>query len=449
MPLEGAIFPGDKDGPIRMNDDSRRVSATRYATIAILLHWVIAAAIILQLVLASRMEAHTPTAFAVTQLHKSVGITVLALSLVRLWWRLTNPPPPEPAGLAPWERMLSQGVHWGFYGIMIGMPLTGWLMVSASKTAIPTLLYGVVHWPNIPGVGDLAPAAKAVWHKVGETGHGLLGKLVYLLLALHVAGALKHQLFSKDEPILGRMAPGAVGGRWLEPRLFVIAGAAAAVIGFGLWVTPPRSKSPPPPLPAAAFPPEPETPAATPIGPAAVAPPTPASADAPAPLAVWKVRPGSSLTFSTSWGGEPINGRFDRWQADILFSPDVLDKSRVTVKIDLGSVKTGDEQRDASLPAADWFDTASHPTATFTANRFEKTGDGRYVAHGALTLRGVEKPLDLRFRLKITDGAARVSGTASLDRLAFGVGQGEWQATDSVPAKVAVGIDLQARRVDP
>lgn len=159
--------------------------------------------------------------------------------------------------------------------------------------------------------------------------------------------------------------------------------------------------------------------------------------------------PGSTLTFATTWSGDAINGRFDRWTADILFSPDALDKSRITVTIDLGSVKTGDEQRDASLPAADWFDPANHPKAVYTASRFARTGADRFVAHGTLNLRGVTKPVELPFRLKITGDTARVSGTASLDRLAYGVGQGEWQSTDSVPAKVAVTVSLQARRVAP
>ena len=93
----------------------------------------------------------TPQSFAVTQLHKSIGITILLLSLIRLGWRLTNPPPPEPPTLAPWERMLSQVVHWGFYFVMIAMPLTGWLMVSASKTAIPTVLFWTVLLAEHPG----------------------------------------------------------------------------------------------------------------------------------------------------------------------------------------------------------------------------------------------------------------------------------------------------------
>jgi polyisoprenoid-binding protein YceI len=179
--------------------------------------------------------------------------------------------------------------------------------------------------------------------------------------------------------------------------------------------------------------------------PAAAAAPAPA-APAPTGPVAWKVAPGSALTFTTSWSGDTVQGRFDNWKADILFGPDALDKSKVTVTIDMTSAKTGDPQRDASLPAGDWFDAATHPKAVFTATRFEKVGADRYVAHGTLNLRGVTKPLDLPFKLTITGDEARAVGDASLDRTVFGVGQGEFTATDQVPAKVAVHVQLTATR---
>src|SRR6201996_3289907 len=180
-------------------------ASRRYATVAIALHWLIALAIAAQVSLAWRFEGdHSPTGFALTQLHKSIGITVLLLSVLRLGWRLVNPPPPEPSGLKPWERGLSQTVHWGFYVIMIGMPLTGWIMVSASKTAIPTLLFGTIPWPNLPGFAAMAPGAKHAWHEIGENGHGLLAWGTYGLFVLHVAGALKHQFFERNVAIFPR-----------------------------------------------------------------------------------------------------------------------------------------------------------------------------------------------------------------------------------------------------
>ncbi|MGZ6018612.1 MAG: YceI family protein, partial [Phenylobacterium sp.] len=173
----------------------------------------------------------------------------------------------------------------------------------------------------------------------------------------------------------------------------------------------------------------------------ATAPAAPATSG---PVA-WKVAPGSSLSFQTSWSGDAVQGRFNSWKADILFGPDALEKSRVTVTIDMTSAKTGDEQRDASLPSGDWFDAATHPKAVFTATKFEKAGEGAYVAHGTLEMRGVKKPVDLPFKLKIVGDKAQMSGETSLDRTLFGVGQGEFTATAQVPAKVAVRVQLNAQ----
>lgn len=430
-----------------MAETARDPAAVRYSAVAILLHWTIAALIVLQVVLAGRMEARTPEAFAVFQLHKSVGITILLLSLARLAWRLVHRPPPEPPGLAPWERTLATAVHWGFYGVMILMPLTGWIMVSTSRIAVPTLLYGAIPWPHLPGLPDLAPAAKAMWNEAAETAHHTVIKVAYGLLALHVAGALKHH-FVDGAPVVPRMAPGAVARRWWEPRLLAAGLGLAAVVAFGSLYQPPRPvlhAAPPPAVETR----EPGARAATAVlAPAVAAPTAPGPASTPAAVR-WTVQPGSTLAFTTAWSGQAIDGRFDRWSADIVFSPDDLEHSRVSVSIDMASVNTGDEQRDASLPAADWFDVAAHPKATLTATRFEKTGEGRFTARGELALRGVKRPLSLPFRLEIDGDTASVRGVTSLDRTAFGVGQGEWTSTDQIPAKVTVRVNLRARRTSP
>ena len=420
---------------------------TRYATVAILLHWVIAAGIVFQILLAWRMEdLKTPLGFALVQLHKSVGITILLLSLVRLGWRLANPPPPEPEGLKSWEGRLSKLVHLAFYVIMIGMPLTGWVMVSASRMEIPTLLFGTIPWPHVPGIAHLPESAKSVWRMIGDRGHGLLAFGAYLLLALHVGGALKHQLFDAATPILDRMAPGAKAGKWFDLRLVLIGLGGLAVMAAAELFQPNLPASAPQSAvivdgdadePAAPSKPKAES-AAPIVAPVAEAPAAPAVAK------TWTVGKGSALGFSTSWGGEPISGRFEKFTADIVFGPDALKDSKVSVAIDLASVVTGDTQRDQSLPSADWFDAATHPSATFTATRFEKTGEGRFIAHGKLSLRGVTQPLDLPFKLRIEGDKAHMSGVTTLDRTVFGVGQGEWKATDQIPAKVKVSAQVTA-----
>lgn len=416
----------------------QRARDARYSSVAIALHWAIFAAIVLQVVLSTRMGGKTPEAFAVMQLHKSVGVTILALSLVRLAWRLTHPPPPMPATLARWERVLARVTHVGLYVIMIGMPLTGWLIVSTSRIEVPTLLYGTIPWPDLPFDG-LAAAARGAWREVGEFSHDALSKGLYVLAGLHVAGALKHQLFSRDEPVLARMAPGARAGRWLEPRLLAILAAFVGVVAFGRLVQPPHPGMAPPP-PAATAP----AAAVKAVRPTEAAP-APAT-NVPSGPVQWRVAEGSKLGFTTSWSGQPIQGRFERWRASIIFSPDALDRSSVTVVVDLASARTGDRQRDEVLPSGDWFDVAAHPQAVFRTTSIRKTGEDRYAAEGTLEMRGVTRPLSLPFRLEIAGDRAEVTGTVSLDRTAYGVGQGEFAATEDVPAKVGVRVQLKAIR---
>jgi cytochrome b561/polyisoprenoid-binding protein YceI len=411
----------------------RAIGTARYSIVAIVLHWSIAALIVLQVVLAGRMDGAPGVArFEVTQLHKSVGITVLLLSLLRLAWRLMNPPEPLPRTMARWERRLAGLTHVLLYVVMIGMPLTGWIMVSTSALGRPTILFGLVNWPHVPGLPDLAPAAKTAWHNVAETGHGLMAKATYVLVGLHVAGALKHQLFSRDEPVLARMAPGAQAGRWLEPRVLLILIAFVAVVAFGRVLDPPDPGMPPPAR-SAQPPGEPAE---------AQAPTTAAPVD---PLA-WRVQPGSTLAFTTSWAGQELRGRFERWTAEVRLDPQNLEQARVRVLIDLASVTTGDRERDAALQTAEWFDVPAHPQAEFTAERVSAAGGDRYLAQGSLVIRGSSRPLSLPFSLKITGDRAEAHGVTTLDRTRFGVGQGQWAGTDQIPAKVTVQVDLTAVR---
>lgn len=414
----------------------------RYATVAIALHWLIAAAIVFQIILGWRMEGpSSPLTYAIFQLHKSVGITILLLSLIRLGWRLTHTAPTLPDAMPGWERFAAKATHWGFYVIMIGLPLTGWAIVSTSRVQIPTLLYGLVPWPHLP-LHDLAAPARKAWHDAAENGHGLLVLLTLAMLALHVGAALKHHFINRDE-VLGHMVPGVRPGAFSERRLWTILAAGLAVVGAA-WAFGPKN---PPVRPAAVVPPETpevEEPAAAvaPAAPAAVAK-DPAEPMAPS---AWTVADSSTLGFTATWGGAPVEGQFKRWKADILFSPDALEASRLTVTIDVGSVSTGDAQRDASLPTADWFDAAAHPQAVFKANSFTRTGENRYRARGTLQLRGVTAPVSLPFTLTIAGDNARANGMVTIDRTTFGVGQGDWAATDEIPAAVAVRFSIRATR---
>lgn len=166
-----------------------------------------------------------------------------------------------------------------------------------------------------------------------------------------------------------------------------------------------------------------------------------------APAPAWTVdKPASKAAFSSSFDGGAFTGSFRRWDAAIRFDPANLAGSSVTATFDMTSAVTGDSGRDEALPQDEWFAAGKFPKATFAAGTFKALGGNRYQAVGTLTMRGVTKPLTLPFTLVITGGVARMNASVGLNRLAFGVGQGEWKTTEVVPGTVTVNISLTARR---
>jgi len=182
---------------------------TRYNAGAIALHWLIALMILTNIGLAWWFNTlHGQAKIEPVQLHKSIGVTVLVLSTLRLGWRLAVPAPKLPDYVRGWEKWLAQTVHVLFYVVMFGLPLTGWAFTSASPLihVFPIVLYHVVPWPTLAPLANLPPAQMKAVHKVFLAGHGLLAKLAYGLIVLHVAGALKHQFISNDD-VVARMIP--------------------------------------------------------------------------------------------------------------------------------------------------------------------------------------------------------------------------------------------------
>jgi cytochrome b561 len=174
----------------------------RYSKIAIAFHWAIALMIIGLIVFGILMtNPETPNRFMLYQLHKSFGVTVLILSVLRLLWRLKHKPPALPDGMKAWEVAAAKFTHIAFYAIMIGMPLLGWAMVSASPLPIGTELFWTVPWPDLP----LIPESKEL-EDVFKGLHENIGKLTIVLILLHVGAALKHHFVIKDS-VLARMVP--------------------------------------------------------------------------------------------------------------------------------------------------------------------------------------------------------------------------------------------------
>lgn len=177
---------------------------SRYDAVAMTLHWLIAFAIISLLVIGKIMvdlPKDDPDKFLFYQSHKSMGLLVLVLSVLRILWRLTHTMPALPANMKRWEQLAAKAGHGLLYFMMIAIPLTGWAIVSTSTSGIPTMWFGLFEVPNLPGLPVGGDA-----HEQAEEMHELLGNLTILLLIVHVAAALKHQFWDRDD-VLKRMLP--------------------------------------------------------------------------------------------------------------------------------------------------------------------------------------------------------------------------------------------------
>jgi polyisoprenoid-binding protein YceI len=154
----------------------------------------------------------------------------------------------------------------------------------------------------------------------------------------------------------------------------------------------------------------------------------------------------SSLEFSFTQAGAQNKGKFTRFPVSFSFSPDSPTSGRLAVTIEVTSLDTGDKERDDTLRGSDLFAVAKYPQAQFLATQFVKTAGG-YVAVGKLTLRGVTHDASVPFTFRTaSEGGVNVGymvGKTSIKRLDYGVGQGDWKATDQVGDAVGVSFALR------
>lgn len=171
----------------------------RYSTVSLVLHWLIAALVVTQIVL---IAAHEATEGSISReyvnLHKSVGLSILVLTLIRLGWRIANPAIPLPDSTPRWQKLVARGTHVLFYVFLIAMPLVGWAASSAAGRDI--LWFGLFEWPALPIGGGRETAGQLM------DLHELAAKLLIALVVLHILGALKHHFVDRDN-VLHRMIP--------------------------------------------------------------------------------------------------------------------------------------------------------------------------------------------------------------------------------------------------
>ena len=391
-----------------------------YGAITKTLHWVTAFGILLMIPLgliahALPYDTAADLAFKATlfSIHKTVGVALFFVAVIRILWALTQP---RPAPLHPERRaesFLAATIHWLLYGSLVAGPLSGWVHHAATDGFAP--IWGPLgqSLPLVPKDPAFAEAAAGL--------HSVFVWALGIALALHVAGALKHHVIDKDAT-LRRMLPGSTRAGAAPAKGH---GAGAPVAALAIWG------------------------AAIGLGGVLGVYGQGTSAAQVAELqeveSDWQVREGT-LTLTVRQFGKDIEGRFADWTADITFddSPGPGPKGAVTVQVAIGSLSLGSVTDQAMGP--DYFAAESHPTATFTAEILRRD-DGTYGAEGSLALKGAEVPMTLPFTLEIDDRTARMTGTATLDRRNFGIGE---NMTDpgQLGFEVNIAVDLTAERQD-
>jgi polyisoprenoid-binding protein YceI len=180
-----------------------------------------------------------------------------------------------------------------------------------------------------------------------------------------------------------------------------------------------------------------------------------AQAAAPGPQAYTLDPARSWLKFAFTQAKAQNTGRFRTFTVDLKFEDARLPASKLDVTVKVDSLDTGDEERDQALRGPDLFDVAKFPEARFHVTKFTRVAAGRYEALGTLKLRDVTKaivvPLSFRSATEKSGPVAYMTGRATINRLDFGVGQGEWKATDQVANEVSVtfGLRLTAAAAAP
>lgn len=382
-----------------------RSAEQRYGDIAVILHWLIALFILGLLAVGKYMtglEENDPLRFVLTQSHKSVGIVVLLLSVTRVLWRFTHRPPPEPASLPDWQKRAAGAAHLALYLLMFILPITGWIMVSASPLNLNTVLFNVIPWPHLPPFADLpnkAEIAESFHHY-----HHWAGTALILILIAHIAAALKHHFIDKDT-VLVRMSPD-----WSSRSFKQKAGGFAALIVtsvLGLYVM------------------------AT-------------SSNTAALLAAGE----SEVSFFALFGDEPTPGVFTNTSVEASIDEANPANSSIVARVQTASLDSEDEQIKGTLPNEEWFDVANHPEALFESSMIESTAEGGLLVTGSLTIKTTTQEISFPMSLE-NEGDKRVArGEFTINRSEFNIGMETQNNEDTVGFGVIVKFRFDIKQPD-
>lgn len=333
------------------------------------------------------------------QLHKSFGITVLLLAVMRLLWRISHTPPPLPTTDPAWQRFAASATHGLVYVLMFAIPLTGWVMVSSSPMNLNTVLFGVIPWPHLPPFPTLAN--REYLAELLHTLHELGGNILIVLLLLHMGAALKHHLINKDH-VLRRMLPDWGSRTWRLRFTAACVGVAAAISGLYLYAGVNRS--------------------------------------------VAIVAAGNAeVSFIANVTDNDTPGVFADAEVSATIDETTPANSHIEATVQTGSVSSTDSSVDGSIQDPDWFDVENHPEATFVSNAVSAAdAPDTLRVDGTLTIKAL--PLDVSFPMRLETSEAATAeperhavGEFTVDRRAFQLGD------ESQPDDAWVGYDVIIR----
>ena len=388
--------------------------ATHFSNTTKTFHWLTALLILTIVplgVIAGRLPTDTDAQIAtVTRLfsiHKTLGVIVFLVALLRIAYTLTQskPAPLHPDRKA--EAFLAELVHWLLYISLVLVPLTGWIHHSAAAIGAPIWVPYAEQLPFVPkdpSLSDLFGGLHWLWSKV------MVGAIL-----LHIAGALKHHFVDKDAT-LRRMWFGQTQTEAgthtpsILPATLAI-GIYAAIAGIGSA--------------AGIFGHSTNT----------------STTDLTQSPSQWQVQSGE-IALQITQLGNPVTGQFQNWTSAIEFDENASGVvGSVSTTIDISSLTLGSVTDQAM--GADYFDQTTHPTATFEGTLNSHNSD--YLADGTLTIRGVSLPLSFPFQLEIAGDTGVMAAQFDLDRQAFGIGT---SVTDesNLANKVTVTLNITATR---
>lgn len=414
-------------------------SHDRYGTVTKTFHWLTALLILSAIPLGlfandlahavrnpdiATTEADVSRAAFLFSLHKTIGVTAFFVALLRILWAMGQTKPGLLNGDKPLEARAAETVHWLLYGSLIAVPLTGWIHHAATTGFAP------IWWPFSQSL-PFVPKDEGLAHTFASL-HFILNWVLWLSLAAHVAGALKHHVIDRDAT-LRRMLPGRTTAEPTERQPGHVLPAVAALV---IWAAAlgtggalgyfSHDTQGAPTTEAEVTEPATET----------------AGAETTAPAEnAWTVTDGT-LGLTVIQMGSEVEGQFEDWTADIIYDETADSEGKhgtVDVTVAIASLTLGSVTSDAK--GSDYLAAESYPKATFSADLVSR--DGGHVATGTLTIKGNSVAVEMPFDLTIDGDTATASGGLTVDRRDFGVGG---QSEGNVGASVDIRFDLTAER---